>query len=65
MTEADILSLLFKNENPAEPYWTKMGGKFLYEEVCQQIDIIDGKFKGAQSCKVDKKPRMGWKNIHH
>ena len=24
------------------------------EEVCQRIDIIDGKFKGAQSCKVEK-----------
>ena len=54
MAEADIHSLLSKNENPAEPYWTKMEKNILYEEVCQRIDIIDGKFKGAQSCKAEK-----------
>ena len=54
MAEADIHSLLSKNENPAEPYWTKIEKNILYEEVCQRIDIIDGKFKGAQSCKVEK-----------
>ena len=38
-----------------------MEKNILYEEVGQRIDIIDGKFKGAQSCKVEK--NRAWDEI--
>ncbi|XP_061188820.1 myb/SANT-like DNA-binding domain-containing protein 3 [Saccostrea echinata] len=62
MAEEDISFLLTKNaESSNEPFWSKLEKEILIEEASKRGDVLDGKFKGAQSGKAEK--NRAWEEI--
>lgn len=70
MGEREIDFLLSKNQDKQltqqqqtvnDPYWTPLEREVLYEKVTNTLEILDGKFKGAQSGKAEK--NRAWEEI--